>query len=247
MSWSRWSRPSGPRAAASLSRLSPSRSAPNASSTSRMRASFASGSASGTGPRRRRSRRRTIVFLHKVRAFGSGGESALWQSPNLEMALDWRSRQQPTALWAKRYGGDFALAMTFLAESEKAKEAREVEMAAKRLSEIRHWRMAFASASALALLLLVAGLIFYEANFAEHVRYYKSFVKRFGEPVGIGELSRDQIRHRKSSLKFVRRGFLHPVLRMEAVDADGNCAPRNSIGTQLQYQQEADNSSQWHE
>ncbi len=151
------------------------------------------------------------------------GESALWQPPDLDVALDWRAREQPTALWAKRYGGDFPLAMAFLAESEKARAAREAEAAAKRRTELRRWRWAFASASGLALLLLGFGIWYREAFIAEDVRYYKTFVKRFGEPVGIGELSRDQVHHRKSSLKFVRHGFLHPVLRMEAVDADGNC------------------------
>jgi hypothetical protein len=51
------------------------------------------------------------------------GKSALWQSPDLEVALDWRAREQPTALWAKRYGSNFAPAMTFLGASSEAKEA----------------------------------------------------------------------------------------------------------------------------
>jgi hypothetical protein len=53
------------------------------------------------------------------------GESALWQSPDLEVALDWQKKERPTALWAKRYGGDFALATTFLAASKAARDARE--------------------------------------------------------------------------------------------------------------------------
>jgi hypothetical protein len=171
------------------------------------------------------------------------GKSALWQSPDLEVALDWRTRETPTALWAKRYGGDFPLAMAFLAESEKARKARELE-AAKRL---RRARLIAASASAFTIFLLTFGAWYYKAYIGEDVQYYRSFVKRFGEPVGVGKLSRDQTHHRATSLKFVRQGFLNPVLEMEAVDADGNCAPYNSVGTHLQDEQESDNASPLHE
>jgi YD repeat-containing protein len=175
------------------------------------------------------------------------GESALWQPPDLDVALDWRAREQPTALWAKRYGGDFPLAMAFLAESEKARAAREAEAAAKRRTELRRWRWAFASASGLALFLLGFGIWYHKAFIAEDVQYYKNFVTRFGEPVGVGELSIEQTRHRVVSLKLVRQGVLDPVIRIEAVDAEGNCAPRNSVGTHLQDQREADNTSPLHE
>jgi YD repeat-containing protein len=144
--------------------------------------------------------------------------------------------------------------MRFLAESEEAMEIREAEMTAKRRAEIRRWRVAFASVSALTVLLLVSGAYMYEAYFAEHVRYYKNFVKHFGEPVGIGELSSDQIRHRAASIEIVRKGLRipilrmeAPVLRMEAIDADGNCAPDNSVGTYLQNAQEVENTSPLHE
>src|SRR5262249_27440128 len=153
------------------------------------------------------------------------GESALWQSPNLELALDWRKREQPTAIWAKRYDGDFELALRFLAESEKTREAHESEIAAKRLTALRRWRLATASASAVTVLLLAAGAYMYEAYFAEHIRYYNGFVKRFGVPVGIGELRSEQIRHRAVSVKIVREGFRNPVVRMETVNADGDCTP----------------------
>jgi hypothetical protein len=171
------------------------------------------------------------------------GKSALWQSPDLEVALDWRAREKPTALWAKRYGGDFPLAMAFLGESEQARTARELEAAVK----LRRARLVAASASAFAVFLLVFGAWYYKAYVGEDVRYYKSFVKLFGEPVGIGELSLTQVQHRAKSLKFVRQGFLNPVLEMEAVDADGNCAPRNWVGTHLQDDQESDNTSPLHE
>ena len=95
----------------------------------------------------------TYRSLAKSASLWQRGQSALWQSPDLERGLAWREGQQPTALWAKRYGGDFALAMAFLAESEQAKAAREAEIAARRQAQLRHLKLGFASATAVALLL----------------------------------------------------------------------------------------------
>jgi hypothetical protein len=178
------------------------------------------------------------------------GQSALYQSPNLDVALDWRTREQPTALWAKRYGDDFGLAMEFLAESEKARAAREAEGAAKRRAEIRLWRITTASVSALSLLMLAFGGYWYKyyiENFAERVTYYNSATKRFGEPVGIGELTPDQVHHRALSFKFMQRGRRNPALWMEAVNADGDCTPDNYVGTYVQTKEEEDGNSPQHE
>ena len=77
----------------------------------------------------------------------------------------------------------------------------------------------------------------------EHITYYRDFETRWDEPVGVGELSAEQARHRAVSLRFVRKGLRwslwqktghwFPVIRIEAVDADGNCTANNSLGTPL--------------
>lgn len=45
------------------------------------------------------------------------GEAPLWDAADLEIALAWRTRAKPSEAWAKRYGGDFDLAVRFLDES----------------------------------------------------------------------------------------------------------------------------------
>jgi energy-coupling factor transporter ATP-binding protein EcfA2 len=60
----------------------------------------------------------------------------LYKSPDLDVALAWKAREKPVKEWAARYGGDFELAMGFLAESEaqrqeevrKEKERQEREL-----------------------------------------------------------------------------------------------------------------------
>ncbi|MCP4698785.1 MAG: hypothetical protein GY862_18325 [Gammaproteobacteria bacterium] len=62
------------------------------------------------------------------------GETALWQTPDLENALAWQKKTKPSARWASRYGQDFDLAMRFLAESEAEhqKEQKKIEQERKR-------------------------------------------------------------------------------------------------------------------
>ncbi len=63
------------------------------------------------------------------------GEAGLWRNPQLQRALDWRTRTKPTAAWAERYDPDFEVAMDFLdrsveehkAEVEKEEEAHRRE------------------------------------------------------------------------------------------------------------------------
>ncbi len=182
-------------------------------------------------------------FLDRNAHLWQHGRMALWGTPHLEMALDWRTRQQPTELWARRYGGDFAAAMRFLDASAKARATQEAEQQTRRLRQVRHLRRV-AAASVLAALLSVGTLAgIYWFFFAEHVAYYKTFARHWGEPVGIGELTAAAAHHRTVSLKFTQRGIHYdPDARwgvayytnqIEAVDADGDCTPNNQVGTYL--------------
>ena len=56
--------------------------------------------------------------------------------------------------------------------------------------------------------LIMAGALggTYWFGFAEHIAYYRSYAERWGEPIGIGALDAEQVRHRQYSLKFVQRG-----------------------------------------
>jgi WD40 repeat protein len=75
------------------------------------------------------------------------GRAALWSSPDLERALLWRSEQDPSQPWAKRYGNDFDTALTFLDASRTA-ERRS-----------RHRRRAIVAAG-IAVPLLLIGLVY---------------------------------------------------------------------------------------
>lgn len=54
------------------------------------------------------------------------GEAAPWRNPDLQIALEWKSRERPSTVWAKRYGGDFNLTMRFLEESKRWEKANRL-------------------------------------------------------------------------------------------------------------------------
>ncbi len=68
------------------------------------------------------------------------GQGGLLTGVALSRAQHWLCEEQPTRLWARRYGGDFDAAMRFLTDSEEAEEQRlralkEAEEAARRHEE----------------------------------------------------------------------------------------------------------------
>jgi hypothetical protein len=73
----------------------------------------------------------------------------------------------------------------------------------------------------------------------EHVGYYNSFVKINGEPMGVGKLSSSQVKHRPVSIKIVKRGKRGHVLRMEAVNSQGELTARYGTCTYLESSDES--------
>ncbi len=72
------------------------------------------------------SRTRCLRIADAARDF-EAGEAGLWRDPQLQLALDWLERKQPTASWTRRHSpsiGSFEAALAFL---EKSRQAREEE------------------------------------------------------------------------------------------------------------------------
>jgi len=57
----------------------------------------------------------------------AAGKAGLWDTPDLENAIAWRTSQAPNEAWAARYGGDFRLANRFLDASLEAQQRRAGE------------------------------------------------------------------------------------------------------------------------
>ena len=65
----------------------------------------------------------------------AAGDANLWRDPELQLALDWRAKNQPNEIWASRYHPGFVRAMQFLTESSEAREAERAERAQQRQRE----------------------------------------------------------------------------------------------------------------
>ncbi|HEY2621120.1 MAG TPA: rhodanese-like domain-containing protein, partial [Acetobacteraceae bacterium] len=72
----------------------------------------------------------TYRHIEQTAELRSKKEAGLLRMPYLAVALAWRGREDPTAAWAARYGGDFPLAMRFLDASARSHARRRNLVAA---------------------------------------------------------------------------------------------------------------------
>ncbi len=71
--------------------------------------------------------------LSQAAQWHAQGAAGLWRNPELQLALQWREDNRPTAAWAARYDARFELAMRFLDDSHSAWDAaRQAEERARR-------------------------------------------------------------------------------------------------------------------
>jgi WD40 repeat protein/energy-coupling factor transporter ATP-binding protein EcfA2 len=68
------------------------------------------------------------------------GEEALLIDPALQVALDWREKNRPNAVWARRYHPEFETAMSFLDQSVAARDAETREREKRRQREATYKR-----------------------------------------------------------------------------------------------------------
>lgn len=85
------------------------------------------------------------------------GRTGLWRPPDLQLALNWQKKQQPTRAWAQRYNPVFERAMLFL---ETSKTAYENEQRSKELLQKNMLRKARNVAVAMGIFTVVSIIFF---------------------------------------------------------------------------------------
>lgn len=106
-------------------------------------------------------------------------------------------------------------------------------------AELRRQREAYkrgmikAGAIAASLILLIlAGNVAYLYLFVwEHVTYAKGWNKRHGSFEPDGVLTREEVRHRSVSYRFVRYGRLNQIVLMQSVNSEGRLSTEHGLGT----------------
>lgn len=103
----------------------------------------------------------TYVRLSQAAAWFENGKAGLWRDPELELGLQWRRRNQPTAAWAERYDPSFTRAIQFLERSatERDRLLADAERARKRKLQEYQW-----AAAIMGTLLLGVGFLAYLAH-----------------------------------------------------------------------------------
>jgi energy-coupling factor transporter ATP-binding protein EcfA2 len=92
--------------------------------------------------------------LSEASAMYQEGKTSLWRPPDLQLALNWRKKQQPTLAWAERYNPAFERAMVYLETSEKeyeAEEANKIRMQKRALRRTRITALVMGAAAILSL------------------------------------------------------------------------------------------------
>jgi hypothetical protein len=70
------------------------------------------------------------------RRYNTDEGASLWRDPDLKFALDWRKREDPNEVWAKRYDAHYKEAIDFLEESARERQ-RELDAEETRLRNER--------------------------------------------------------------------------------------------------------------
>lgn len=97
--------------------------------------------------------------LSEAAAMYQQGHTGLWRPPDLELAINWRKKQQPNLAWAQRYDPAFERTMAYLDASEKDYEAEEENKRRLQKKQLRRSRVFAVVLGAAAIVSL--GLMFY--------------------------------------------------------------------------------------
>ncbi len=85
------------------------------------------------------------------------GIAGLWRDPELELGLQWKRQTGPTPDWARRYDPEFKRAMQFLERSAQERQRLRAAEEKARKRKLREYQWA---AGVLAVLLVIAGVLF---------------------------------------------------------------------------------------
>lgn len=90
------------------------------------------------------------------------GKAGLWRPPDLQLALNWQKKQQPTRIWAQRYDVAFERAIVFLDTSRITYEAelKNQELLQRRaLRRARAFSVVLGIAAIIAILFMIYGFM----------------------------------------------------------------------------------------
>ena len=143
---------------------------------------------------------RMLRRLGDAADLNAAGEASLWRDPELQFALDWHERVQPTAAWARQYGRDLGPALAFLEASRSARDAaaaREAERleaerrgASERRRQARTLRVTLIAVAAATVAAGALGTLWVRAESAGAVAVSRQLAAQSGTELAAGNLNR---------------------------------------------------------
>jgi WD40 repeat protein len=132
--------------------------------------------------------------LSEASALFQLGKTGLWRPPDLQLALNWRKKQQPTLTWAERYDPAFERAMVFLETSEKefiAEEQNKIRLQRRQLRRTRAFAVVLGTAAIISIgLMLYAFVLRDQAVKAENEAIFQKAVADSNLAFALSEQSR---------------------------------------------------------
>lgn len=129
----------------------------------------------------------------------AAGEASLWRDPELQFALDWQARAQPTPAWAQQYGRALEPALAFLdasrrardeaAAAEQARTAAERQAEAERRRNQRVWRVTVVAIVAATLVAGVTGFLWQRAEQASEIALSRQLAAESSSELASGNLA----------------------------------------------------------
>ena len=99
------------------------------------------------------------------------GEAGLWRDPELQLTVNWRDTQHPTAAWAHRYDPEFERASAFLADSIEARDAEaSMRRAAAAERQLQERKIRRRTRAVFAVSLLGALVVLFSVNKSRQIK-----------------------------------------------------------------------------
>lgn len=156
------------------------------------------------------------------------GKTGLWRPPDLQIALNWENKQQPTLTWAQRHNPAFERAMVFLHTSAKEFEAEEI-------NKIKLQKRALQRSRIVAVVLGTASIIslfmwFYSQTQRVEAEKQKNNATRSGWKAGIQQRFAEQNAKEALEQKKIALTRTKEALKQkELADEQSLIAQRNAI------------------
>ncbi|MEQ9063866.1 MAG: hypothetical protein RIE58_06800 [Vicingaceae bacterium] len=90
------------------------------------------------------------------------GKTGLWRPPDLQLALNWREKQNPTLTWAKRFNPAFERTMVYLDTSErefKLEEENKIKLQKRQLRRTRIFAIILGSAAIVSIMVMLYAFV----------------------------------------------------------------------------------------